>query len=128
VVEAVVVADGYTTIGMASALDPAVKRRAAYMVTLQRPNDVQRRLLLSDLLEGVALNGDELNHLVALTGPIDKRDFGYTYSDLRQRLVPEAVILAVTYDMPLSYKILAEAAKRVSPTRPFAQEGEGEAA
>jgi len=107
-----------------SALDPAVKRRAAYIVTLQRPNEAQRRLLLSELLEGVALTGDELNHLVALTGPTDERDFGYTYSDLRQRLVPEAVILAVTYNVPLSYKVLAEAAKRVLPTRPFAQEVE----
>src|SRR5258708_660180 len=81
-----------------SALDPAVKRRAAYMVTLQRPNDIQRRLLLSELLEGIVLTDDELNHLVALTGPTDRCDFGYTYSDLRQRLVPEAVILGVTHD------------------------------
>jgi SpoVK/Ycf46/Vps4 family AAA+-type ATPase len=111
-----------------SALDPAVKRRAAYMVTLQRPDEAQRRLLFSELLEGIALNDDELNHLVTLTGPTDRRDFGYTYSDLRQRLVPEAVMLAVTYDVPLSYKVLAEATKRVLPTRPFAQEGGGEAA
>lgn len=108
-----------------SALDPAVKRRAAYMVTLQRPDEAQRRLLLSDLLEGVALNGDELNQIVALTGPVNGRDFGYTYSDLRQRLVPEAVILGVNYDVPLSYQILEEAVKRVPPTRPFAQEGNG---
>lgn len=111
-----------------SALDPAVKRRAAYIVTLQRPNDAQRRLLLSDLLEGVALKGNELDHIVALTGPVEGRDFGYTYSDLRQRLVPEAVILAVTYDVPLSYKVLAEATKRALPTRPFAQDGEEETA
>lgn len=107
-----------------SALDPAVKRRAAYMVTLQRPNDAQRRLLFADLLDGVALNDDELNQLVALTGPTDRRDFGYTYSDLRQRLVPEAVMLGITHNIPLSYKVLAEAVKRVPPTRPFAQEGE----
>lgn len=107
-----------------SALDPAVKRRAAYIVTLQRPNEAQRQALLSELLEGIALNDDELNHLVALTGPTDRCDFGYTYSDIRQRLVPEAVILGVTYDVPLSYKIVVEAVKRVPPTRPFAQEGE----
>lgn len=105
-----------------SALDPAVKRRAAYTVTLQRPNEAQRRLLLSELLDGVVLKDDDLINLVTLTGPIDKRDFGYTYSDLRQRLVPEAVILAVTYNVPLSYKVLEEAVKRVPPTRPFAQE------
>jgi len=111
-----------------SALDPAVKRRAAYIVTLQRPDEAQRRLLLSDLLEGVALSDDELDHIVALTGSVDGRDYGYTYSDLRQRLVPEAVILGVTYNVPLTYQILVEAVKRVPPTRPFAQEGEGDAA
>jgi SpoVK/Ycf46/Vps4 family AAA+-type ATPase len=108
-----------------SALDPAVRRRAAYIVTLQRPDEAQRRLLLSDLLEGIALNDDELDRLVALTGPVHRRDFGYTYSDLRQRLVPEAVILGVTYNVPLSYQILAEAVKRVPPTRPFVQEEVG---
>lgn len=107
------------------ALDPAVRRRAAYIVTLQRPDEAQRRALLSDLLEGVTLNDGELNQLVALTGPGDGRNFGYTYSDLRQRLVPEAVILGVTYNMPLSYRILAEAVKRVPPTRPFTQEVTG---
>ena len=107
-----------------SALDPAVRRRAAYIVTLQRPDEAQRRVLLSNLLEGVALNDDELNQLVALTGPVDGRDFGYTYSDLRQRLVPKAVILGGTYNVPLSHKVLADAVKRVPPTRPFAQEGE----
>jgi AAA+ superfamily predicted ATPase len=108
-----------------SALDPAVKRRAAYTVRLQRPDEAQRRLLLSDLLKGVALNNDELDKIVAFTGPLNGRDFGYTYSDLRQRLVPEAVILGVTHNVPLSYQILAKALKRVPPTRPFEQEEVG---
>lgn len=105
-----------------NALDPAVKRRAAYTVTLQRPNEAQRRSLLSELLEGVTLNDDELNYLVALTGPLDRRDFGYTYSDLRQRLIPEAVMLGITYNVPISIKLLTEAVQRISPTRPFTQE------
>ena len=107
-----------------SALDPAIKRRAAYIVTLQRPDEAQRRLLLSDLLDGVALNGDELNQIVEMTGPVNGRNFGYTHSDLRQRLIPEAVILGITYNVPLSYNVLVEAVKRVPPTRPFAQEGD----
>src|SRR5258708_37336141 len=52
-----------------SALDPAVKRRAAYVVTLQRPDASQRHALLSELLEGVVISEDELHQLVALTGP-----------------------------------------------------------
>lgn len=105
-----------------SALDPAIRRRAAYIVTLLRPGAVQRWALLSNLLEGIALTDDELNQLVTLTGSVDGRDFGYTYSDLRQRLVPEAVILGATYNVPISYKVLEEAVKRVPPTRPFAHE------
>lgn len=108
-----------------SALDPAVKRRGAYVVTLQRPDEAQRYTLLSNLLEGVTLNDDELSRLVALTGPVDGRDFGYTYSDVRQRLVPEAIILGVTHNVPLSYQVLAEAIKRVQPTRPFTQKVAG---
>jgi SpoVK/Ycf46/Vps4 family AAA+-type ATPase len=110
-----------------SAVDPAVKRRAAYMATLRRPNDAQRRLLFTVLLEGVTLNDDKLDHIVSLTGTANGRDFGYTYSDIRQRLIPEAVMLGVTYNVPLSYQLLVEALKRVPPTRPFAQEGEGDA-
>lgn len=109
-----------------SALDPAVKRRAAYAVTLQRPDASQRQALLSERLEGVVISEDELHQLVTLTGPTENRDFGYTYSDVRQRLIPEAVILSITYDVPLSYAVLAEAVKRVPPTRPFAQERETE--
>jgi AAA+ superfamily predicted ATPase len=105
-----------------SALDPAVRRRAAFTVTLQRPNEDQRRALLTELLEGVSLTEDEFNHFIALTGPVEGRDYGYTYSDLRQRLVPEAVILAVSQDTPLTYHSLVEAVKRVAPTRPFTQE------
>jgi hypothetical protein len=43
-------------------------------------------------LRNVAVDDDELDRFVALTGSVDGRDFGYTYSDLRQRFVPEAVI------------------------------------
>jgi len=107
-----------------SALDPAVRRRAAYIVTLQRPNEAQRRRLLADLLDGISLGDDELNHLVALTGPTNDCEYGYTYSDIRQRLVPESVIWAVSNNVPLSYQVLTEAIQRVLPTRPFSQEGE----
>ncbi|HEU5377855.1 MAG TPA: AAA family ATPase [Ktedonobacteraceae bacterium] len=107
-----------------SALDPAVKRRAAYTVTLQRPDDSQRRALLTKCLAGVTLSEDELNQIVVLTGHAENRDFGYTYSDIRHRLISEAVMLSMRHDVPLSHAVLVEAVKRVPPTRPFAQERE----
>lgn len=102
-----------------NALDPAVRRRAALTVELQRPNDAQRRALFGGLLGDVVIPVDDLERLVSATGPVAERPYGYTYSDLRQRLIPEAVILSVSRDVPLSADMLFEAIQRVSPTRPF---------
>ena len=104
-----------------SAIDPAVRRRAAATFELKRPNEEQRRDLLSKLLDNIALTDEEMNQLVSHTGAIESRDYGYTYSDIRQRLVPEAVILAMSHDVPITYNLIAEAVKRVPPTRPFTE-------
>lgn len=107
-----------------NALDPAIRRRAAYTVTLNRPNEDQRRALLTELFKGIALKDEELDRLVKLTGPIEEAGYGYTYSDIRQRWVPDAVITAVSQNVPLSYQLLEGAIKSIPPTRPFAQEGD----
>lgn len=107
------------------AIDPAVKRRAAHIAILSRPNDEQRQALLSDLLAGVTLNPTELLELTRLTGQDEAngRLYGFTYSDIRQRLVPEAIMLAATRDVPLSYSIFTEVLQTVQPTRPFEEAG-----
>lgn len=101
------------------AIDPAVRRRAAAMFFLERPNDAQRESLLIDLLTGVHLDPQELNALVEATGPTDQREYGFTYSDIRQRVVPEAVLDAMSRDVPLTPKVVLEKAQTLEPTRPF---------
>lgn len=101
------------------ALDPAVLRRAAGVYQFTRPNEVQRRQLLGALLQGVGLSDPELAQLVSLTDATQGRSYGCSYSDLRQRLVPQAVLDAMARDVPLSGALLIEHAKTFEPTRPF---------
>jgi AAA+ superfamily predicted ATPase len=101
------------------AIDPAVRRRAAAVFFLERPDGAQREALLADLLAGIQFDPPELKALVAATGPTKSRSYGFTYSDIRQRLIPEAVLHAMRYDAPLTAKAVLEKAQALEPTRPF---------
>jgi AAA+ superfamily predicted ATPase len=103
----------------ANSLDPAIKRRAAAVFSLERPNDNQRRELLNDLLDEIKLSSSEIEMLVLATGKTENRSYGMTYSDIRQRLLPEAVLAAMP-DSPLTFDLLIDSASRVEPTTPFA--------
>jgi SpoVK/Ycf46/Vps4 family AAA+-type ATPase len=99
-------------------IDPALRRRAAASIALERPNSDQRRAIFSELLEGIDVSSEDLDQLVELTGPHDSREYGMTYSDIRQRLIPESV-LSVFDSGPLTAQVIIESAKKLEPTRPF---------
>ena len=72
-----------------NALDPAVRRRAADVLTFARPDDEQRRFVLSSRLESIGIGRHHIDALVSATGPQrGGRDYGFTFSDLTQRLLP----------------------------------------
>jgi SpoVK/Ycf46/Vps4 family AAA+-type ATPase len=104
------------------AIDPAVRRRAAATFQFERPNDIQREAALAGLLQGVDLQANKLRALVKATGPLDGRLYGYTYSDLYQRLVPAAVLAAYP-DRRLDGDLLLHVAGSLEPTPPFTSEG-----
>lgn len=99
------------------AIDPAVQRRAAAVLTFARPNDTQRRTVLSDAFGDLKLTAAQIEELVQLTGPREGRDYGYTYSDLTTRLIPGAV-LASFPDGPLTFATIRALAAN-EPTAPF---------
>lgn len=101
------------------AIDPAVRRRAAAVFNLGRPTGEQRHALLANLLDGIRITADDMKTLVKATGPTKSRDHGFTFSDIRQRLVPEAVLAAVRDDRPLTAQTLLEVTNTLEPTRPF---------
>jgi len=107
------------------AIDPAVRRRAADEFEFQRPNEEQRAAVLSAALEGSGIVATQIGELAAKTGPCDGRDYGYTYSDLRMRLIPAAVLAAYP-DKPLTHELILELLASQPPSPPFAaSEGGG---
>lgn len=104
------------------AIDPAVRRRAAAEFQFHRPDGEQRQALFERALEGTAISPEEVVELVALTGPLDGRIYGYTYSDIASKVVPAAVLDAFP-DHPLTADCVRAAIASHPPTRPF---GHGE--
>lgn len=102
-----------------SALDPAVRRRAADILTFARPNDEQRRFLLSSRLSGLGFGAGQIEALVAATGPQrGVRDIGFTFSDITQRLLP-ALVLDAYPGRPVEGPRALEIAKKMGPTPAF---------
>jgi AAA+ superfamily predicted ATPase len=75
-----------------TALDPAVRRRAADILTFARPEPAQRRQVLQQRLEPLGLSKAQLEGLVSATGARNGHDAGFTFSDLTQRLIPSIVL------------------------------------
>lgn len=72
-------------------LDPAVKRRAAELLVFGRPDEAKRRQLLEPRLAELGFTPDDIDAIVAATGPRNGQP-GFTYSDLTNRLIPGIVL------------------------------------
>lgn len=101
------------------AIDPAVARRAAHIFRLERPGAEQRREVLMAAFDGTGVASDDIAKVTQLLGPTESRTFGVTYSDLRQRFVPDAVLDAFGRNTPIAGPRLVELALSFVPTRPF---------
>lgn len=98
------------------ALDPAVVRRAARMERFKRPDPVEREQLIRMDYEGLGLSDASIRDLVDITGPQEHpKRIGFTFSDLRTRLLPEALGLAFP-DRKLTATDLLKAAKSLQPS------------
>ncbi|KAA6459587.1 AAA family ATPase [Acidobacteria bacterium AB60] len=104
------------------ALDPAVKRRAADILEFTRPDDDQRRAVLKGALHEAGFSAHDIDALVAATGPTVKHSYGFTFSDLTQRLLP-AIVLDAYPDTAMSAKRAVQIAKQIHATSPFKEAG-----
>lgn len=101
-----------------NALDPAVRRRAADILVFERPSAAQRLEVFSRRLGNAGLSAAGLQALVAATGERENREFGFTYSDITQRLLP-AIVLDAYPDGPINQARAIELANLIFPTPPF---------
>jgi AAA+ superfamily predicted ATPase len=102
-----------------SALDPAVRRRAADVLSFARPSEDQRRSVLGSRLQPIGLDRHHVDAIVIATGPQrGARDYGFTFSDLIQRLLP-AIVLDAYPSKPIDGARAVEIARAMVPTPPF---------
>lgn len=100
------------------ALDPAVKRRAADILIFDRPDEQQRHFLLSRTLGEVGFSNPQINALVAATGAQKGREYGLTFSDITQRLLP-AIVLDAYPTSAMDPARALEIARTLHATPPF---------
>ena len=96
-------------------IDPAVIRRTALHLNFTRPSADERRELLKRDLFGLNLSDSQIDDLVQRTGSGENHDIGYTYSDFRLRMLPDA-ISRVFPNRPLTYEILKQSIADVEPS------------
>lgn len=101
------------------ALDPGIARRAAHVFKLSRPSREYIERIITTEFGEIGINEREIAELGALLGPRNGRVYGCTFSDLRQRFVPDAVLDALRRDKSLELVRLKELASAFEPTRPF---------
>lgn len=100
------------------ALDPAVKRRAADILSFERPSDEQRRIVLGKAFEELGFNKSQIEAIIYATGPSDTTGYGFTFSDLTQRLLPSIILDAYPANSVNASRAI-EIAQQMKPTPPF---------
>ena len=101
-----------------NALDPAIKRRAADILAFSRPNEAQREAVLGTPLRQLGFKNEHIKPFVKATGAVNGRDYGFTFSDLTQRLIP-AIVLDAYPDHSITPKRAFEVTQTIAPTPPF---------
>lgn len=101
-----------------SAIDPAVRRRAAEIYIFERPNEEQRLSVLKKPLTEVGFSEKEIADIVTATGISGSHEYGFTYSDLTQRLLP-SIVLDAYPDHAVVFDRALEIASLIHPTPPF---------
>ena len=104
-----------------SALDPAVKRRAAEILVFERPEAKQRHLVLSDALAPFGLSAPDIETLVNVTGKTKDRSHGFAFSDLTQRLIPSIILDAYPNSKVTAARAIQIATETI-PTPPFQEQ------
>lgn len=100
------------------ALDPAIRRRAAEVLEFRRPDDETRAAILKDALEPLGFAAEDVAQLVRATGPSDDIEYGYTASDITQRLLPGLVLRAFP-GHPITPELAVTVAHTMGATPPF---------
>ena len=98
-------------------IDPAIRRRAALEFSFLRPNLMQRAALYRRLFPQMSHDG--ISQLAQVS---EKANPGFSYSDIVQRVVPRAVLMAFKSGRSLEPEHVLTAAQHTQPTPRFGDE------
>ncbi len=96
-------------------IDEAIVRRAGVIIKFERPDFDERLQLFENDLKGSIITQEQIKTLAEISGPEQNNDLGFSYSDLRLRVLPEAIAKAYP-NSPLSFEIIEETIKDLSPS------------
>jgi AAA+ superfamily predicted ATPase len=101
-----------------SAIDPAVRRRAASIFEFNRPNEERRKMIFKTYFEGLQITDSDIEHLAKITGENEHRNYGYTYSDMIQKVLP-AIILETFPNDQITLEKIIDVISKIKPTPPL---------
>lgn len=96
-------------------IDEAILRRASIILEFERPNKEERKELFSQSLNGIKLSEKELEKLSELTSPEENNGLGHSFSDIRLKVLPEAIAKAFP-DKPLTFEMLVKTISSIKPS------------
>lgn len=96
-------------------IDEAILRRAAVILEFERPTFEECKELYSQSLDGLDFTSEQLDELASMSIAIKTSDLGYSFSDIRLKVLPEAIANAYP-SQPLSFSILKETIKSIKPS------------
>lgn len=96
-------------------LDEAIIRRASVILEYERPNDEERQELFRKSLEGVNLTKEQILRLSKLTGPESNDGLGFSFSDIRLKILPETIAKCFP-DRKITFDILEETVLSLKPS------------
>lgn len=96
-------------------IDEAILRRAAVVLEFNRPTKEECIELYQKSLKGITFTVEQLNELaeLSLKKGIDK--IGYSFSDIRLKVLPEAIAKAYP-NKPLTFEIIKEVILSITPS------------
>jgi len=100
------------------ALDPAIIRRAAMVYEFSRPNQEQLKKMFEIYFKDIGLRTEQIMKLVKLAGHTKTRNYGFTYSDIVNKVIPNAIMEAYPSN-PLTFDNILKVVKNTKPTSPF---------
>ena len=96
-------------------IDEAILRRAAIVLEFKRPTKEECIELYEKSLQGIKFTKEQLEELAELSLKKDTDEIGFSFSDIRLKVLPEAVAKAFP-DKPLTFDIVKETILCINPS------------